>query len=544
MPPRWNRLQLPNKDLPPLLFQYTWTQQGYEFYVTDLTYIWSERLPKKQIIKRAEEDVTTIDPGEDPEQLNVLLEKIGEALQNGTDSVTLSSGTQADSLEVRTTTKLPAPLKPLKWNLILAKEEPCYLTSKMLLPLLREEANWEVRQRSLLQQIKQKDSVISKFLDKIETIGVDLGSVFPSAAGSRASRKGVTRSEAARFVKGLEPFEEQSWLAEAGSSDGAGLATNLLQELADPGESHDDSATDRQGWWCQLTRSPEATPIHDKKNEQEAPQKHVDTEGESTASSDEDDGDFQRQETPPRLKSQPAKSYRSPPGQKSRKKSPSPAPLPVEPEDESTASDSDPEPEPRRSRIPTVSKSPEPPVPKPQEEPKRKKGGLGVIGGKKYQAAEPSVPPPQPRDSPGLRDTRASPEQNIRSEDPLPVSSTIPPATTTVKRTGKLGMIGGKAKAKAKDPVPHEASPPVPETQVPSPSQSSPIKPKDIHGATTKVVQKEETPLPELPPAEAPASVPPAELETDEQRADRRREELKRSLEAKSKVPAKKKRRF
>lgn len=293
MPPRWNRLQLPNKDVPPLLFQYTWTQQGYEFYVTDLTYIWSERLPKKQIIKRAEEDVTTIDPGEDPEQLNVLLEKIGEALQNGTDSVTLSSGTQADSLEVRTTTKLPAPLKPLKWNLILAKEEPCYLTSKMLLPLLREEANWEVRQRSLLQQIKQKDSVISKFLDKIETIGVDLGSVFPSAAGSRASRKGVTRSEAARFVKGLEPFEEQSWLAEAGSSDGAGLATNLLQELADPGESHDDSATDRQGWWCQLTRSPEEPPIHDKKNEQEAPQKHVDTEGESTASSDEDDGDFQ-----------------------------------------------------------------------------------------------------------------------------------------------------------------------------------------------------------------------------------------------------------
>lgn len=302
MPPKWNRLQTSNQDVPPLLFQYTWTQQGYEVYLTDLTYVWSERLPKQQIIKRAEEDVTTIDPGEDSEQLNVLLEKIGEALQKGKDSVTLSSGAQSDSLEVKTTTKLPAPLKPLKWTLVLTKESPSYLTSKMLLPLLREEANWEVRQRSLLQQIKQKDSVLSKLLDKIETIGVDLGSVFPSAVGSRASRKGITRSEAARFVKGLEPFEEQSWLSEAGSSDGAGLATNLLQELADLGERHDQSALEQphQVWWHQLGGLPEAPareapedvqapPINDKKSDTAVIQKHADTEGESTASSSDDE---------------------------------------------------------------------------------------------------------------------------------------------------------------------------------------------------------------------------------------------------------------
>lgn len=217
-------------------------------------------------------------------------------------------------------------------------------------------------------------------------------------------------------------------------------------------------------------------------------------------------------------------------------------PLPAEPEDESTASDSDLELEPRRSRIRPKSKSPVPPAPKPQEEPKRKKGGLGIIGGKKDKAAEPSVPPTQPHGSPELQDTPASPEQETRNENPLPVSSSSPPAATKVKRPGKLGMIGGKAKPK--DPVRNDASPPVPETQAPSPNRSSDPKLKDMQGVTTNVVQKEETPLPELPAARAPTSVPPAELETDEQRADRRREELKRSLEAKSKAPAKKKRRF
>jgi hypothetical protein len=60
MPPKWQRLHLSQKGLPPLLFQYTWSRQGYEIHITDLTYIWSERLPRKTITKRAEEDATTI----------------------------------------------------------------------------------------------------------------------------------------------------------------------------------------------------------------------------------------------------------------------------------------------------------------------------------------------------------------------------------------------------------------------------------------------------------------------------------------------------
>jgi hypothetical protein len=297
---KWHRLHLSDQSLPPLLFQYTWTRQGYDIYITDLTYIWSERLSQKQIIKRAEEISTTIDPGEDLEQLDVLLEKIGEALQKGKDSTVLSSGRQTDSLEIATNTKLPAPLKPLQWILKLSKESPSYLTDKLLFPLLKEETKREDRQRSLLRQIKQKDYVLSKLFDKIETIGVDLGSVFPSAAGSRKSHKSITRSEAAKFIKGIEHFDEKSWLAKTESSEG-GLASNLNQEISDSGDLRDLSFKQPQdGWWREVTKRPESsakepspvreeTPSNDKKHDKQAPLKYTELDGEATASSDDDD---------------------------------------------------------------------------------------------------------------------------------------------------------------------------------------------------------------------------------------------------------------
>ncbi|KAJ5834711.1 hypothetical protein N7447_000737 [Penicillium robsamsonii] len=596
MPPRWQRLQLSQQRLPPLLFQYTWTRQGYEIHITDLTYIWSERLPHKAIAKRAEDEATTIDPGEDPEQLNVLLEKIGEALQKGNESVILSSGTQPDSLEIIITTKLPAPLKPLKWPLRLSKEPMSSLTINLLLPLLGEEAEWESRQRVLLNQIKQKDYVLGKLFDKMETLGVDLGSVFPSAAGSRMSRKVITRSDAAKFVKGIAPFEEQAWLAETGVSEGAGLATNLLQEISQSDDSYDlDTFTQSRGeWWRQLAkrsgtsaREPSIKDEVPNEEDREKPlgTKHIDAGGASTASSDVDE--FQRQETPPRLKSQHGKGKASPTKQTPRKKSPPPPVLPSE-EDEATASDSEsePEPAPRQRRIPRVSKSPEPAAPQPKareppklskgrlgkiggkgkkethrrsspspspppspptqvrEAPKRPKGGLGMIGGKKKQAKEPSPPPaPSPpaqaRESPKPQEPSESPEEEQRiNKDPLPISVTPAPATAKAKRSGKLGMIGGKAKAKASEPAQDRSPPPTPD-KVMSPEKAAPARPK----ADRQAPKKEESPLP-TPAVEKLPSAPPAEPETEDQRADRKREELKRSLEAKGKAPVKKKRRF
>lgn len=100
-------------------------------------------------------------------------------------------------------------------------------------------------------------------------------------------------------------------------------------------------------------------------------------------------------------------------------------------------------------------------------------------------------------------------------------------------------MIGGKAKAKASEPARDKSPLPTSDTVAMSPKTATPAKPKADQLAT----KKEESPLP-TPAAEKVPSAPPAEPETEDQRADRKREELKRSLEAKGKAPAKKKRRF
>ncbi|KAJ6074544.1 uncharacterized protein N7446_002321 [Penicillium canescens] len=551
MPSTWHRLHLSHEGLPPLLFQYTWTQQGYEIYITDLTYVWAERLFYEDIAKRAEEEAATIDPGEDPEQLKVLLEKIWEALQRGKESTVLSSGTQTASLEITTTTKLPAPLRPLRWTLKLSKEPLSSATSRLLIPLLKEEADRESRQRSLLNQIKQKDYVLGKLFDKIETLGTELGSVFPSAAGLRTSRKGSTRSEAGRFVKGIAPFDEEAWLAEVGSSNSSGFGINLFQEISESGNVEDLENINQHGeWWRQLQKRPqnhtrEATPLEEeeiaatpkKQNRAVQPQPH-DEEGESTASSDLDE--FERQETPPHLKHQHVKESVPSPRPKAKKKSPSP-PGPSE-ADEATASDTDPEPAPapRKGRMPISPAEPESepaapasPPPKAREAPKKPRGGLGVI--------EPAPSPLKPKEQPN------SPKEEGSDDRVRPTSLAPSPAIAKPNRTGKLGMIGGKAKARQ---TPLDTTPPATsQTVVASPEKTSPAKPKPAQGDNTtettarQTMKREESPL-RKPVAEKGSTNPPPGPETEDQRASRKREELKRQLETKSKAPAKKKRRF
>lgn len=102
-------------------------------------------------------------------------------------------------------------------------------------------------------------------------------------------------------------------------------------------------------------------------------------------------------------------------------------------------------------------------------------------------------------------------------------------------------MIGGKAKAKVSEPARDKSPLPTSDTVVRSPEKTTPApaKPK----VDRQAFKKEESPLP-TPAAKKVSSAPLAEPETEDQRADRKREELKRSLEAKGKAPAKKKRRF
>jgi hypothetical protein len=313
MSSEWHRLRLSQEDLPPLLCQYSWTRQGYELFVTDLTSIWSEPLSRKEILKRADESATTIDPSEDLDQLDLLLTKIGDAFRgDGGTTIKLNSGASADSLELNTSTKLPAPLRPLKWTLQLSREPASSTTSHLVLPLLRGEASWESRQRSLLDQLKQKDWVLGKLLDRFESLGADLGSVFPGAAGLRMARKGSSRTEAARVIKGIAPFDEESWLAESEvSSPSSKIVSNLIHELAGSRGSLglERLRPSQDKWWSGLQRRSETTSFQEeeptKASTSQTRIKAIDTQGdldldeEMTSGSEVDEFEVCSKKKPP-----------------------------------------------------------------------------------------------------------------------------------------------------------------------------------------------------------------------------------------------------
>ena len=257
MSAKWQRLRLSNRgEIPPLLFKYSSTSKGYELYITDLTNIWSEHLTRRDILRRADEDDSTIDPSEDTEQFGVLLQKIEDALRRQPGSTVALNHSSGDLLELTTSTKLPAPLQPLKWAARLSKEPQSAVTGRLLLPLIKAEADWESHQRSLIDQLHRKDWILAKLFDKIETVGIDLGTIFPSIPGLRTGQKGTTLAQAAKYIKGAASFDEKAWLEDVSASASAsGLAANILAEVSNFNGPDRSSGLEPppDKWWEKLT---------------------------------------------------------------------------------------------------------------------------------------------------------------------------------------------------------------------------------------------------------------------------------------------------
>jgi hypothetical protein len=196
-----------------------------------------------------------------------------------------------------------------------------------------------------------------------------------------------------------------------------------------------------------------------------------------------------------------------------------------EPElDDGTESDSQPE------RIPTPSPSKtkkEPPI-----KTAKKKGVLGKIGGKKPEPKK--VPSPEPADTNDLG-------QPTSDDDDLQPHHARSKPQTTPKKGKKLGLIGGgkkkpQAAAVATTPEYEETD----DDLSAGPSKSRPRqKAQSTSPSPPPPVSKSPSPIPHR----APKAEPEPELSA-EQKANKKREDLKRQLDAKSKAPTKKKRKF
>ncbi|RAK80586.1 uncharacterized protein BO72DRAFT_422542 [Aspergillus fijiensis CBS 313.89] len=571
MPSRWHRLHFSSSgNVPTLLYQFTFTVDGYELYITDLTYIWSEHLDRKSILRRADEDDTTIDPSEDNDQLTVLLQKIEEALHHDSGhSAALSRGSEGASLHLLTTTKLPAPLNPLRWRFYLSQNPHSATTDHLLLPLVKSETVWQSREQVLIDQLMKKDWVLGKLFDKLEALAIDIGTVFPGVSGHCPGQKDTMLSHTAKYIKGVEPFDNDSWIRETNVSfPELSSAANLATEATGSGVGDADRVRDltapADGWWKQLS-----TAVVDSSSDNEARKPAVEKrqfdgslETDTDSGNEDDDDEFERQETPPHLRRTTAKTQ-----------SPSPGAEPSSARHGTRSSS--------RSEQLSVQKL-------------SKGGGLGVIGGRKRpqskektppssasevdipdRRAKPPVPPPRATDSDATAsetdgDDDLSQPQPLKLKAPAPVKRGLgiiggkkkeqPPSLpsspnrqpsqplsdqlsesktqTPPKRTGRLGVIGGIAGSTKRTA---ESQPPT------NAASSAKLEHSDdaSEGATTEladpraarsVSQEQKSEL--TPPAEQEKE------ESEQQRADRKRDELKRQLEAKAKAPAKKKRKF
>ena len=255
---QWQSLPLraTSSSVPPLFVKHRFGTSVYTVFLSDLTYIWTESLDRRQIIKRAFDQDTSIDPSEGSDQLSLLLQHIQNALEGkaGT-SLAILPGLERGSLIVRASSTLPAPLSSLCWPLHLSQSAQGLLRTELLLPCLARLSQARLEVSSLLGHLKDKDHVISRLIDKMQASGMELNAVFPTSAPAKMSKANI-RDSLTKSVKGLKAFDEMTWRRS--------LPNTALEEPIDfreIGEPSIPSSTfineqAEENWWVQFDFAP------------------------------------------------------------------------------------------------------------------------------------------------------------------------------------------------------------------------------------------------------------------------------------------------
>ena len=297
---RWKPLcgGIEKSKVPPLLIKYEIGLSNYKIWLTDLTYIWSETLDRRQIIQRAFKIDTGIDPSEDSGQFRLFLQSVGDALsqKSGTNVAIVPSDNEKE-VELRTCTPLPGNLRPLEWHVHLLPEAEFAVTREIVLPLLSQQLAAQTEKTSLIQQIRNRDNGIGKLIEKMQSDGSDLSNVFPGAVSSKTGRLSNARQVIGASVKGLAEFNAEEWQSRSRKDNVVPekLETFLAKVFAgDVAEQLEQIQTpdmlDFGAWWTRL-RSHEPLSCLTKRNDTT-----LDTEADTAV-----DNDFQTQPTPPKF---------------------------------------------------------------------------------------------------------------------------------------------------------------------------------------------------------------------------------------------------
>lgn len=578
---QWKHLQQSDAQLPPLLVKASFTKNGYSIRLTDLSRVWAEELQKAEIITRARARNCSIDPGEDAEQHGIFNEKLQSALQQHGNTTLALSTMKNGNLKLHLEAPLPSPLPTLEWEINLKQMSDRSVEVDLVSPLLQKACLLERHMQMLIAEIQAKDKVIGKITDRLETSGHDLTEVFP---GVKTTGNKAKREQFARHVRGLGEFDEASWSARvAADNDGLPVhnesADAILASLP-PVNTEKETHVD---WWRKFANG-QHIPLT--KEGQDITRNQVlnheqSFSGRSKSDIGDENDDFQRQVTPPHLRthsSLPASNGnvdepihdqdstededdldgpppRSKPTTRQVKHNNTdpPAPMnaktsPIAPaanptahattthgpftHEEDTEDDDDDldgpsqasqKPTPSTSQLPSREKS-QTPQPLTSSAPSPRKR-LGTLGGRARTKS------PTPTSTP-----------------PIEAHTSPTPSPEKPKAKSKLGTIGGRKAAKP------QPTPPAPESEDADTSPPKQGKKLGTIGGAKREMKSSRAPTASATPEPQVAKpvekhkqdvkAEPVEPEDPVERANAKRDALKRQLEEKAKAPVKKKRKF
>ncbi|MCJ1464946.1 hypothetical protein MMC07_003561 [Pseudocyphellaria aurata] len=519
--------------LPSLLIKYDFKNSHYKIFLTDLNYIWTEALERRQIVKRALNVDTSIDPSESTDQFHLLLRNIQKSLdgEEGT-KLSMSKTEKPKQVHLHLVTQLPAPLLPLRWPVHLTLASPEVLAAELILPCLTQQSVAKSQIDSLLQQLKDKDHVISKLADRMQSDGTDFSKIFPGAIRSKVGTQLNVRESAGKMVKGLSEFDEENWRKTFSSP--LGLSANIsdvISKIFVPGLRETlevNISTDHGNWWHQLKDEDDRD-----ENASAGVLSHEAKSSNYTAMAQEKkfiDGVFQRQTTPTRMNF-PITRGMEISAASDTKTSQQPQQRETDMDLESTTtneSDGDeqvwkPEvlPQDRCIRNSAVL----------QAESELSPRVTPVFSG--ADKFETDAPVHQS----ATNGTIASPETYLKNG--LPSSKNLKSTEDVPKIKGKLGRIGGKTKPELRAEITEKSISKRPTglddtamtASVVTAGQDDKTVPADIRsGAAGRVL--------------TPIKTSVSRRETSQERANNKREQLKRQLENKSNATVKKKRKF
>jgi len=288
---RWRALPLKQDSVPALFVCHEFAASRYGVILTDLTNVWEENLDINEICDRAERDGCTINPRDDRQQLEIFFRKIADTLEGlETTTMTLGTNDKDNRLILKISARLPAPLPDFTWQIELDKKDRRALTCDLLCPLI---LNLHQRQHMIEQlhrQLRDKDHVIARLLDKMESSTTDLREVFPGTSGVRFRKGTSQRTQLAKHVNGLAPFDTAALHTELDTTP----ATESLLDLAEMAHGRQLQDLWRtlgehpQHWWSTI-----GTPSYPSNPLGELVSQQISAQDDDTTDETEDGGEFQ-----------------------------------------------------------------------------------------------------------------------------------------------------------------------------------------------------------------------------------------------------------